>query len=253
MHLKARTRSPSAVADDESPPAEWHAWWHNYQHGSARPPTFKISNMIFGTFYISAVADADAVIRQIGESPLHVIVLQVEKDDSAVAEAFLQCTRGALSPQLREAMANKTLMFLNRRLFIAMHKHVVADLLVTRVTTQPEASFAVVRFKIKPCMTAVAVGIVDSPPYGTRLPQWLMQAMHDTVVQQGARILTGVFGHTAKQMTELCQNLPLATAEPLFQGWKKPAVAGSSSASSSAVAETTMCFPAYTLLFGVAP
>ena len=108
-------------------------------------------------------------------------------------------------------------------------------------------------------MTAVAVGIVDSHHSCTRLPHWLMQTIHDTVVLHGTRIITGVFGHTGQQMAELCQNLPLATAQPLFQGWRGPssAVAGSSSASSSAfaenlsVAETIMCFPSYTLLFGV--
>ena len=249
VHLKPRTRSP-AVADRPIS-AGWHARWHNFQGGYYRRPTFKISNMIFGTFYISAVADSDAVLRQIGQSPLHVTVLHLEEEECPVADAFMHWSHGSLPGDLRGHMANKTIMFLNKRLFIAMHIGIVTDFMVSHVNSDEEVSFAVVRFNVRPCMTAVAVDIVDSYHSCIRLPSWIMQAMHDTVVLYGTRMITGVFGHTGQQMAELCQNLPLATAQPLFQGWRGPssAVAGSSSASSSAfvenisVAETIMCFP----------
>ena len=102
-----------------------------------------------------------------------------------------------------------------------------------------QATFAVARVRVKPGWTAVAVGITDARPDSERLPAWLMQAMHEAVVRRGVRVLTGVFGRSRSQMSELAQNLPLATAQPVMQEWQSPAVAGA-----------TSVFPSYTLLIG---
>ena len=101
-------------------------------------------------------------------------------------------------------------------------------------------SVAVARVVINPCMTAVAVGVLDAMPDLQRLPAWVMSTVHDSVFQHGVRCLTGVFGSTKEQMSELAQNLPVATSAPLYQPWK----------GSSAAVAAVQVFPSYTLLLG---
>ena len=91
-------------------------------HVPSTPLPWYGQNMSLRT-YISAVADSEGVLRQIRQSHVHLTVLQLEDEESAVADAFMQFTRGSLPEHLRECMANKTIVLLHRRLCIAMISH----------------------------------------------------------------------------------------------------------------------------------
>ena len=100
--------------------------------------------------------------------------------------------------------------------------------------------FALVHCRALPYNTAVAVGIVTALGRETRLPPWLRSTVHDSVFKHGVSLLTGIWGDTKEEMSELCQNLPLATECPVSQEWQgdTPAIADLKG------------FPVYTLLLG---
>ena len=209
------------------------SWW------SAHQPRVSIGNMIFSTWYVQDDANPTHVLNKIANSPLHVIVVILEVAESAVADALMRCTHAG---EGTEAVTdNHCVYFINRCVFVVTLKRQVTEFMVQRTSYFDTATFAIVHLRVKPLDTAVAVGIVESGHYlVNRLPPWLMSALHDAVYQHGVRLLTGTWGRTQEQLSELAQNLPLATSHPLAQAWKgdTPAVAD------------VRTFPVYTLLLG---
>ena len=119
-------------------------------------------------------------------------------------------------------------------------KRQVSEVSVQQDVVLDGSSFAIVHCRVQPYNTAVAVGIVTAPGKATRLPPWLRSIVHDSVFKHGVSLLTGIWGDTKEEMSELCQSLPLATECPVSQEWKgdTPAVADLKG------------FPVYTLLLG---
>ena len=65
-----------------------------------------------------------------------------------------------------------------------------------------------------------------------------MQEMNSAVAEGGVQLLTGVFGLTGGQVSQWASTVPVATSQPLAQGWSQGQTA-------------IVVFPCYTL-FGLA-
>ena len=100
------------------------------------------------------------------------------------------------------------------------HKRHVSEVSVQQTVVFDGRAFAIVHCRVQPYNTAVAVGIVTAPGRATRLPPWLRSTVHDSVFKHGVSLLTGIWGDTKEQMSELCPNLPLATECPVSQAWQ---------------------------------
>ena len=81
---------------------------------------------------------------------------------------------------------------------------------------------------------------VRAPGTTRRLPSWLTSAVYDAVNKHGVCLLTGMWGDTKEQMSELCQNLPCATIHPIAQAWR----------GDEAAVAALKGFPLYTLIMG---
>ena len=102
--------------------------------------------------------------------------------------------------------------------FVTLKRHVWA-VSVQQTSVLDGYAFATVHSRVQTYNTAVAVGIVTALGTAPRLPQWLTQIAHDSVSKQGVSLLTGIWGDTKEQMSELCEHLPLATVCPVSQAW----------------------------------
>ena len=164
----------------------------------------------------------------------------VEAHDSAVAECLMECTHRAAGTLAEAVLDSHSVYFVNRNVFLVSLKRRVSEVSVQRTSVQEDESFAIVHFRLQPFKTAVAVGIVTAPGTTRRLPSWLTSAVYNSVNKHGVCLLTGMWGDTKEKMSELCQNLPLATDFPIAQAWQgnQPAVAALKG------------FPLYTLILG---
>ena len=219
------TPGPAAVAAQKEWPEEWHDVWQD------RHRVQQVSNLIFGTFHVSHVADLDNVMESLGKSPLHVIVVILENAESAVAEQLYQATfSGDLQGKRIAAISSNVLLVVDQAR--------VSGHYVLTTVDDGTGSISYFAFRMQSCKTAVAVGVVNIPPSSQSVPAWLMQEMNTAVAENGVQVLTGVFGLTAGQISQWVGTAPVATSKPLAQGWQ---------VGSTAVA----AFPCYTLLFGI--
>ena len=203
--------------------------------------------MIFSTLYLSEDVDTERFIRFLTETTVHVTVVICPTRKSAVADAMFQLTRSGIAADHKEG---KDVVYVYEKTFLVLHKRVVSSFMVQSAKAWPAKndtgmSFAVAQVQLQACSTAVAVGIVDVPPDADELPAWLLEAMHDAVMRRGVRVLTGVFGCAQQQMSELAQNLPIATERAIVQEWLTDGSPQLRSTSSG-----TSVFPSYTLLIG---
>ena len=119
-------------------------------------------------------------------------------------------------------------------------KRLVSEVSVQQAVDFDVSSFAIVHCRVQPYNTAIVVGIVAAPGKATRLPPWQRSTVHDSVFKHGVSLLTGIWGDTKEQTSELCQILPFATECPVSQAWQ---------GDTTAVADLKG-FPVYTLLLG---
>ena len=89
-------------------------------------------------------------------------------------------------------------------------KRIVSEVSVQQIVVFDGRAFAIVHCRVQPYNTAVAVCIVTAPGTSIWLPPWLRSTDHDSVYKHGVRLLTGIWGDTKEQMSELCQILPFA-------------------------------------------
>ena len=191
--------------------------------------------MIFSTIYLVEGVDTDRLVSFLTETTVHVTVVICPERTSAVADVMFELTRSGIAADHKEG---KHVVYVYAKTFLVLHKRVVSSFMVLSAKGDEHESFAVASVELQACSTAVAVGIVDTPPESDELPSWLMEAMHDAVVRRGVKVLTGVFGCAQPQMSELAQNLPIAIERAIVQEWLTDGSPG------------TSVFPSYTLLIG---
>ena len=218
--------------------------WSEWPHG--------IGNLIFGTSYVSDLAEIARFQEWLTKSPIHCHVVLCQTPQSAVADWLGHCCRTE-SASFHVLLESKRVIYITARVFMVLLRRHVEHTGVRQALTVEEIDFAVAHIKIYQrstavagrrtavagCRTAVAVGIVHvMPQLLMNLPEWLMKEKNSVDVHS-VRCLTGTFGNTAQQMSCFAHEFPMATMTPVAQMWR-------------GTGGSVDVFPAYTLLLGSA-
>ena len=202
------------------------------QSWSQRP--HRIGNLIFGTSYVSDLAAIARFQEWLTKSPIHCHVVLCQTHNSAVAEWLQNCGR-AESASFHVLLESKRVIYITARVFMVLLRRHVEITAVRQALAVEEIDFAVVEIKIYQRSTAsvqggstavagrrtaVAVGIVHVMPSVSTLPEWLMNAMYESVHVHVVRCFTGTFGVIAAQMRRLVTQFPMATPYPVCQMWR---------------------------------
>ena len=227
---------------------QWDTWWNDKIYDPLVPPHSRematISNLVMGTFYVYRAAEPNDVVNMIRTHPCQVMIIQMERGTSAVAEAVKNLQYD--SDFRGDKPWTKNIKIVSGHSVVVTGPAVASCWLdvpaQNPATADTEPIYYQVHIKLQ-CDTEVTVGVVQSHPgYKKRLNSSLLTAIHESIIFGRVRALTGVFGRSANQMTPLLRSLPLAT-EILYHKWRRIS-------KSSVEDDELTAFPAYTVLIG---